>query len=85
MIAQGSHTSSKHSENINRVDVHNIVSKSPHLGVEFKEVESDWPHLTTAEIARRIAENRMLFMKRNAKRSQIESDYYKQKAHRSEQ
>jgi len=84
VIAQGSHTSSKHSENIHRVDVQNIVSKS-HLGVEFKQVESDWSYLTTAEIARRIAENRILFLKRNAKRSQIESDYYKQKAHRSEQ
>jgi len=82
IIAQGSHTSSKHSENLERVDVRNLEKSG--LAV-FKEVESDWPYLTTAEIARRIAENRITFMKRNAKRSQIEADYYKQKTHKTEQ
>jgi ethanolamine-phosphate cytidylyltransferase len=82
IIAQGSHTSSKHSENIHRIDVE-VIEKSG-LAI-FKEVESDWPYLTTAEIAKRIAENRILFMNRNAKRSQMEADYYKQKTHKTEQ
>ena len=79
IIAQGSHTSSKHSENIA------AVQKFTSNGlVEFKEVESDWPYLTTAEIAHRIAENRMKYLERQAKRSLMESDYYKGKQHTAE-
>ena len=78
IIAQGSQTSSKYSENLSVVE--------PLSGlVEFKEVESDWPYLTTAEIARRIAENRILYLKRNAKRGQMEAEYYKSKQHTVEQ
>jgi len=79
IIAQGSHTSSKHSENIA------AVQKFTSNGlVEFKEVDSDWPYLTTAEIARRIAENRMKYLERQAKRAVMESDYYKSKQHTAE-
>lgn len=79
IIAQGSHTSSKHSENIA------AVQKFSSNGlVEFKEVESDWSYLTTAEIARRIAENRIKYLERQAKRSVMESDYYKSKQHTAE-
>jgi ethanolamine-phosphate cytidylyltransferase len=78
IIAQGSQTSSKYSENLSVIE--------PLSGlVEFKEVESDWPSLTTAEIARRIAENRILYLNRNAKRGQMEAEYYKSKQHTVEQ
>jgi ethanolamine-phosphate cytidylyltransferase len=80
IVAQGSHTSSKHSENIEAIETLSSSGK-----VKFVEVESDWPHLNTAEIARRIAENRIKYMQRNAKRGQMEADYYKAKQHTVEQ
>ena len=80
IVAQGSHTSSKHSENIRAIE-----SLSSSGVVEFIEVQSDWPYLNTAEIAKRIAENRMMYLQRNAKRGQMEADYYKSKQHTVEQ
>lgn len=82
VIAQGTHTSSKHSENIERVDIQRIIDNKL---ANFAEVESDWPSLTTAEIAKRIGENRMRFIQRNAKRGKMEDDYYKNKLHKIEQ
>jgi ethanolamine-phosphate cytidylyltransferase len=78
IVAQGSHTSSKHSENVESTGALSGL-------VQFVEVQSDWPYLNTAEIARRIAENRILYLKRNAKRGQMEADYYKTKQHTVEQ
>jgi ethanolamine-phosphate cytidylyltransferase len=80
VVAQGSHTSSKHSENIQAIET---LSSSGR--VKFVEVQSDWPYLNTAEIARRIAENRMMYIQRNAKRGKMEADYYKSKQHTVEQ
>ena len=81
IIAQGSHTASSHSEN--------LVAAKERFGtsgvVEFKEVVSDWPYLTTAEIAKRIAENRIQYLQRNAKRGQLEANYYETKQHTVEQ
>ena len=82
IIAQGTHTASKHSENIERIDIQRITEGGL---AKFAEVESDWPTLTTAEIAKRIAENRILFLQRNAKRGKMEADYYQAKAHQIEQ
>ena len=80
IIAQGTHTSSKHSENIKSIE-----TLTANGVVEYREVVSDWPYLNIAEIARRIAENRILYLKRNAKRGQMEADYYKSKQHTVEQ
>lgn len=44
-----------------------------------KEVDSDFPELTTAVIARRVAENRLAYIQRNDCREKKESDYYKEK------
>ena len=82
IIAQGTHTRSKHSENLERDDIQKMVESKL---ATFTEVESDWPSLTTAEIARRISENRAKFLQRNAKRGKMEADYYKTKAHTAEQ
>lgn len=80
IIAQGSHTSSKHSENLTAVEQLAASGK-----VKCVEVKSDWPHLNTAEIARRIAENRVKYVERNAKRGKMEADYYAAKQHTVEQ
>ncbi len=85
VVVQGSHTRSKHSENSEYVGQSEAAIQSLHNVVLFKEVESDWPYLTTAEIARRIAENRIKYINRNSKRSKMEQEYYKTKAHLTEQ
>merc|ERR1712187_316556 len=49
------------------------------LGI-VAEVDSDYPELTTAVIAKRVAENHLAYIKRNDCREQRETDYYKDKA-----
>jgi ethanolamine-phosphate cytidylyltransferase len=77
-IVQGSHTRSKHSENL-------LSRQSELLSVTVTEVESDWPYLTTAEIAKRIAENRIKYISRNSKRDKMQQEYYQTKTHMTEQ
>lgn len=83
IVVQGTHTRSKHSENIDDKRHSSLVHALSN--VVFKEVESDWPYLTTAEIAHRIADNRIKYINRNSKRGQMEQDYYKTKGHLTEQ
>ncbi|EER14693.1 Choline-phosphate cytidylyltransferase A, putative [Perkinsus marinus ATCC 50983] len=60
----------------------NEVPKS--LGI-LRDVESDYPYLTSATIAERIAINRLMYISRNSKRSLIENEYYCNKQHVAEQ
>jgi len=81
IVAQGKHTASEHHDNHGQLEQKNslVIDKGM-----FREVSSDWPELSTAEIARRISENRRGYEQRNAKRTKIENDYYKAKIHREE-
>ncbi|KAF4662104.1 Ethanolamine-phosphate cytidylyltransferase [Perkinsus chesapeaki] len=85
IVAQGSISSRRprcpSSDEEGSVTQTNEVAKR--LGI-LHEVESDYPHLTAAAIAERIANNRLTYMHRNRKRSAMEKDYYSSKEHIAE-
>ncbi|KAF4662105.1 Ethanolamine-phosphate cytidylyltransferase [Perkinsus chesapeaki] len=85
IVAQGSISSRRprcpSSDEEGSVTQTNEVAKR--LGI-LHEVESDYPHLTAAAIAERIANNRLTYIHRNTKRDALEKEYYSSKQHIAE-